>query len=78
MTVDNLLAKAYADREARPWRYYRFEHEDYKRMLDQLADERDALRAELTLFYPDGVGRSREDTIRKAQELIALLQKETR
>ena len=35
----NLLSKAVADRDARPWNYYRLEPDDLKRMLNQLADK---------------------------------------
>ena len=40
-----LLERAIADRDARPWRYYRFERDDLKKWLEKVADERDALAA---------------------------------
>ena len=41
-----LLERAISDRDARPWRYYRFEYDDLKKWCEKMADERDALRAE--------------------------------
>ena len=46
---ETLLEKAVADRDARPWRYYRLDHDTMKRFCEQLADERDRLRAALAL-----------------------------
>lgn len=55
----NLLAAALADREAAPWRYYKFEREEMTRFLDQqlakiqaLTAERDALKAQLAGLVP--------------------------
>ena len=42
--MNDILQKAIADRDARPWRYYRFEWDDAQRWLEKLADERDRLR----------------------------------
>jgi hypothetical protein len=33
-----LRLKALADRDARPWNYYKLEHADMKRMLNEQAD----------------------------------------
>lgn len=44
MTHDELLAKAVADRDERPWNYYKLDHETMKRMLNQMADKLAALR----------------------------------
>jgi hypothetical protein len=35
----SLLQKAVADRDARPWNYYKLDHDTMKRMLNQLADQ---------------------------------------
>lgn len=36
---DDLLKNAVADREARPWNYYRLDHETTQRIMNQLADK---------------------------------------
>ena len=43
-----LLAHVVADREARPWNYYRLDHDVMKRMLNQQRDTLDHLQAENT------------------------------
>ena len=40
-----LLAKAVADRDARPWRYYKLDHETMKKFCEKLADQCDNLLA---------------------------------
>jgi hypothetical protein len=44
--MDKLLKNAISDRDAHPWRYYRFEYDELRKWLDKVADERDALLAE--------------------------------
>lgn len=48
----DLLTKAIADRDSRPWRYYRFECDELKKWCEKVADERDSLRAALAAGHP--------------------------
>lgn len=42
-----LLNAAIADRDARPWRYYRLEYDTLKKLCEQLADKVDELKCQL-------------------------------
>lgn len=49
-TAADILKLALADRDARPWRYYKFERDDLEKWLEKVANERDTLIAALRSF----------------------------
>lgn len=79
---DELFQKAVSDRDAHPWRYYRFEWPDAQAWLDKQAEtirtltaERDGARAcldSLTTDIKEAMGQRYRDAVTEAQGDISV------
>ena len=75
-----LLAHVVADREARPWNYYRLDHDVMKRMLNQQRDTLDHLQAENAQLRADLAKEKKEhdDTFTETEHFAALAERQDR